>query len=288
MSRAREIATRIGSLKELRDVIGAMRALAAAQMQQAQRSLEAVNRYSNVIAGALVESASLLPSRSAPFGATTAKRRALLVFGSEHGFCGALNSRLIAEARGALNQEPGECSLVMAGTRFAQRAIEQGLRADGTLAMATHSAGVTTAARRIADEINRVITTANIGRLEVVHGSYVAGRRIRIQRFSLLPLDARMFSASTPSIPPVSNLTPDALFEELAAEYLFAMIERAAMESFASENAARFRAMEAARENIDNKLRDLIRLAQQVRQESVTTEVLDLIAGSEAIGKGRH
>ena len=288
MSRAREIATRIGSLKELLDVIGAMRALAAAQMQQAQRSLEAVNRYSNVIAGALAESASLLSSSPVPFGAPTAKRRALLVFGSEHGFCGPFNAWLIAETRRALGHEPGECSLVMVGTRFAQRAIEQGLRADLTLAMATHSAGATSAARRIADEMNRVITTANIGRLEVVHGSYVAGKQIRIERLSLLPLDAKMFSASTPSMPPVSNLTTDALFEELATEYLFAMLERAAMESFAAENAARFRAMEAARENIDNKLRDLTRLAQQVRQESVTTEVLDLIAGSEAIGKGRH
>ncbi len=66
------------------------------------------------------------------------------------------------------------------------------------------------------------------------------------------------------------------------------MLERAAMESSAAENAARFRAMDAARENIQNKSGDLIRLVQQVRQESVTTELLDLVAGIEAITKGRE
>jgi F-type H+-transporting ATPase subunit gamma len=288
MARAQEIATRIGSLKELLEVVGAIRALSAVQMQQAQRSLEAVNRYSNVIAGALAESASLLSSRPAAFGALVRERRALLVFGSEHGFCGAFNARLITETRSALDRNPNKTDLVIVGTRLSQRAAEHGLRPEVTLAMATHSTGVTAAARSVADEVYRLLWTRNVGRLEVIHGSYAVGKQIGIERLTLLPLDPGIFAANRPPMPPVLNLATDALFEELATEYLFAMLERAAMESFAAENAARFRAMDAAHENIENKSRDLIHLAQQVRQESVTTELLDLIAGIEAIAKGRE
>jgi F-type H+-transporting ATPase subunit gamma len=64
---------------------------------------------------------------------------------------------------------------------------------------------------------------------------------------------------------------------------MFAMLEAAAMESFASENAARFRTMEAAHENIGNKAGELGRTMRRIRQEAVTTEILDLIGGFEAM-----
>jgi F0F1-type ATP synthase gamma subunit len=50
------------------------------------------------------------------------------------------------------------------------------------------------------------------------------------------------------------------------------------MQSFFSENATRFRTMEAAHQNIGNKSEELTKLARRVRQETVTTEILDLIA----------
>jgi F-type H+-transporting ATPase subunit gamma len=78
-------------------------------------------------------------------------------------------------------------------------------------------------------------------------------------------------------------MKPRRLFDELAAEYMFAMLEAAAMESFASENAARFRTMEAAHENIEKKIVEFERTARRMRQEAVTTEILDLIAGFEAM-----
>ncbi len=54
------------------------------------------------------------------------------------------------------------------------------------------------------------------------------------------------------------------------------------MESFTSENAARFRTMQAAHENIDRKNSELSRLARRLRQEVVTAEIMELIGGVEA------
>jgi F-type H+-transporting ATPase subunit gamma len=67
------------------------------------------------------------------------------------------------------------------------------------------------------------------------------------------------------------------------AEYLFALLMEAAVESIASENAARFAAMESAHDNVSKKLSRLRQDARQARQSEITAELLDLITGAEAL-----
>jgi F-type H+-transporting ATPase subunit gamma len=67
------------------------------------------------------------------------------------------------------------------------------------------------------------------------------------------------------------------------AEYVFALLTEAAIESIASENAARFAAMDSAHENVTKKLEQLHQSARQARQTEVTMELLDLVVGSEAL-----
>jgi F-type H+-transporting ATPase subunit gamma len=64
---------------------------------------------------------------------------------------------------------------------------------------------------------------------------------------------------------------------------MFALLTEAAVESIASENAARFKAMQAACDNVTKKLEELRQAARQVRQEEITAELLDLITGAEGI-----
>lgn len=70
--------------------------------------------------------------------------------------------------------------------------------------------------------------------------------------------------------------------ERLVAEYVFAELAFAALESFASENAARLRAMEAARLNIDEKVDALSGQERLLRQEEITAEVQDVVAGAHS------
>jgi F-type H+-transporting ATPase subunit gamma len=65
-------------------------------------------------------------------------------------------------------------------------------------------------------------------------------------------------------------------------EYMFALLTEAAVESIASENAARFAAMESAHDNVSKKLTELRQGARQARQAEITAELLDLITGAEA------
>ena len=71
--------------------------------------------------------------------------------------------------------------------------------------------------------------------------------------------------------------------EELASEYLLAEITGAVMESLASENGARLRVMEAADHNVTDKLKQLTRDEQTLRQEAITSELSDLISGAKVV-----
>src|SRR5271155_2658106 len=152
MARAQEITAQIGSLIELREIIAAIRAMAAVQMQQGQRSLDAVRSYTEILRDALAEAAALVTQDGEDLTTRVVPRPGLVVFCAEHGFCGAFNEPLIRAAADSSRTEPN-LLLIFVGTRGAQRASEHGLRPHLTLPMATHSGGVSAVARRVASEL---------------------------------------------------------------------------------------------------------------------------------------
>jgi F-type H+-transporting ATPase subunit gamma len=283
MAQEREIATRIASLKELREIVAAIRAMAASQMQQALRSLEAIHCYSEHIREALSEAATLLPSVGAIEAGTRPHKSGLVVFCAEHGLCGGFNEHPLRAAEAATVASDGGLMLIVVGTRGAQICRERGFSPDLVLPMATHCAGVTGAARRVAAELYRMFSERRIACVEVVFAQQAGAQLRRIERQRLLPLEAPVVQQASTQMPPIINLEPQRLFDDIVGEYFFATLENAAMQSFFSENSTRFRTMEAAHQNIQNKSGDLTKLMQRLRQESVTTEILDLIGGSAAL-----
>jgi F-type H+-transporting ATPase subunit gamma len=288
MAQEREIAIRIASLDELQSIVSAIRAIAASQMQQALRSLEAIRRYSEMVRGALSDAATLLPSDSMVAPVSGPSSSALIVFCAEHGLCGAFNERPLHVAERVLADHAARFVLIVVGSRGGQIFRERGLKPDLVLPTATHCAGVTGAARRIATEVYRMFSDGRIAGLEVVFAQYSGSQFSQIQRHRLLPLEMPVIERRPLAIPPLINLSPRRLFDDIVGEYLFAALENAAMQSFFSENATRFRTMEAAHQNIGNKSEELTKLARRVRQETVTMEILDLMAGAEALSSVKN
>jgi F-type H+-transporting ATPase subunit gamma len=285
MASGREIGERLGSLHQLLEIVSAIRAMAANQMQQSERSLDAIRRYTAIVRSALADAAVLLPSDHYRADEPRLPRPALVVFCAEHGFCGAFNEPMISMAAEAIE---GDSSLqvVFVGVRGTQRAAERDIRPQLTISMASHSGGVTATARRIASWTSEMLARRSVTSIDLVFTRYGAGQRGSAQRISLLPLDTSVIKAAKTPVPPLTNVSPRQLFDELAAEYVFALLEEAAMESFASENAARFRIMEAARDNIQRKTTDLDGFARRMRQDAVTAEILEIIGGTEALKHG--
>jgi F-type H+-transporting ATPase subunit gamma len=275
MEQLPRLQARIASLHELRDLIRALRALAASHVQEAQAALAGIRRYTEVVEDAIAAGASLLPDidRHGP-AARQPAADILIVVCSEHGFAGAFNERLLDRAEA--ERTPGQ-SLAIIGRRGAAIAEERGLDAAWSFPKATRIGGVMRATRQVAAHLTSV-TAASI-----VFGSYRRGGDYEVEARRVLPLDPALLVRSSQRSPPLHHLAPEVLIERLAREYLLAEITRAVTESLASENGARLRVMEMADHNIGDKLEDLGRTEHALRQEAITSELLDVVTGSEAV-----
>jgi F-type H+-transporting ATPase subunit gamma len=75
----------------------------------------------------------------------------------------------------------------------------------------------------------------------------------------------------------------DTLFSTLIRQYLFVSLFQAFAESLASENASRLAAMQRAEQNIGDRLEELNAEFHRRRQMSITSELLDIVSGFEAL-----
>jgi len=279
VTRLAEVEAHVASMGGLLDIVGAMRSLASMRLQEARRSLPGVARYAETMAAAISAAVLLLPegasaARSAP------GRRAFVLCTAEHGFVGAFNQRILDAAEAVLR--PGD-ALFLLGSRGAALAQERGRPAVWAHPMATRPASVPETIRHLTAELYRAIADGEVTRVEVIFARHRQGGPPAIERRLLVPLDLAAFASTRPRLPPLHNLPAEALLEQLIAGYVFALLTEAAFESLASENAARFAAMVSAHDNVSEKLDQLRQDAPQARQSEITTELIDLVTGAEAL-----
>ncbi len=281
MTRLAELRGQIDSMDGLLDIVGAMRSLAGMRLQEAQRALPGVRRYAESMAAAIGAALLLMPEPM-PKKRSERGHEALILCAAEHGFVGGFNERLVEAAEAVL--KPSDLLFVL-GTRGAEIAFERGVKVVWASPMASRLAGAPDVINRLTSELYTRIVRGEISRVEVVFGRYHQAAPATIERYLLLPLDMQVLATARPRQTPLHNLEPRLLIEKLMAEYVFALLTGAAVESIASENAARFAAMESARNNVTKKLSQLRQTARQARQSEITSELLDLIAGAEANAK---
>jgi F-type H+-transporting ATPase subunit gamma len=292
MTQLAEIEAHIGNMAELRDIVGAMRSLAGMRMQEAQRVLPAIRRYAETVSEAIGDALHLLPA-SMPGPRTAPGSRGLVLCSAEHGFVGGFNERIFDAAEALAGPDD---PVFILGSRGAVLAQERGRTIAWTHAMATRPEGVPDTVRRLTTELDDWIARRGLTRIEVVFARHsigsAGGGAGPIERRLLVPLDpvAIMPGAIMPGkrlLPPLHNLPADILLERLTADYVFALLTEAAVESLASENAARFAAMEAAHDNVSKKLNELRDEGRRARQDEITTELLDLVTGAAVQSGGK-
>ncbi|WP_102225643.1 F0F1 ATP synthase subunit gamma [Acidimangrovimonas sediminis] len=278
MEQEQALRARIASLTELRGLFQALRVLAASRLQEALAALPGIRAYSDIVTEALADGRALDPPglASGEDGAA-----ALIVICAEHGFVGGLNAALLDEA--STSRRPDE-ALIVTGKRGGALAAERGMAPALVLPAATHVSGVTDVTHDLAAALaGRSSVRAVFGRHERGGGYAVAARRVLPPDPSADTAPGRPQPPGPHRAPPLVQLPPADLLAALEREYLFAALSQALMESFASENAARLRVMEAADRSIADKLDRLARVENEIRQEAITSELLDVATGAQAI-----
>lgn len=266
------------SVAQLASVVVAMRGIAAARAQQGRRQIESVRTYAEIVAGAISQVLALSSEMPAA-GPDSARGRALLLFCAEHGFAGSFSEHIF-DAAGA---EAEKATLLVIGSRGLRIARARGLTPGWRAPMVSQLANASTLADQIGTQLYHQLHTGRIGSADVVHARPHPQQRIDIVRHTLLPFDYARFSPGAARLPPLLNLSPQALLEQLAGEYLFAQLNQAIVYSYTAENDARLRTMTAARDNIARRLETLEREERLARQEEVTAEIIELAAGTEAL-----
>ena len=291
--RLAEIERHVGSMEELQRLIGAMRAIASMRMQEALRALGSVREYGGALVAGIHDALVIAGERaqaaagagSHPLDATglpapRAGRRAVVLLASEHGFVGGFNQRLIEAAESDLVATD---ALVIVGSRGAALAAERGHAAAEAHPLATRLAGIPETVRLLEEALFPRIAGGQIVRAQVIFSRHRGTGDLAIERRRLFPLELTDARPERCRLAPLHDLPIAELLEKLTAEYMLAQLTEAATEALAAENAARFAAMESARDNVARKLRALRLDASGARQEEVTTELLDIITGERAL-----
>lgn len=288
-----EIERHVASMEELQRIVGAMRAIASMRMQEAEHALASVRDYGSALADAVHDALAIASEESrqtvADGGGQTdatrapvwrSGRRVIVLFASEHGFVGGFNQRLIEAVESDLAAAD---ALLIVGSRGAALAAERGCDVAWAHPLATRLAGIPETVRLLEEALLPRITRDEIVRTEVVFSRRRRSGELAIERHRLFPLELGAAHSDRRRLAPLHDLPAPELLEKLTAGYMLARITEAATEALAAENAARFAAMESARDNVGRKLEGLRLDVSRARQEEVTTELLDLVTGQQAL-----
>jgi F-type H+-transporting ATPase subunit gamma len=278
VERLADVVTQIRNVRQLGAVVTAMRGIAASRAQKGRSLLDGIDAYSKVISHAIGQALSLLPPDGVSAPPPRGARPGLILFCAEQGFAGAYSERVLDAAAGDVD---GAISLVV-GTRGAIIADERGIKPAWSAAAATHVDAIPGLANRLAEALYGYVATGAIAKVDILFSRSVPGGGIQIDRHALLPIDFERFARPVEERAPLTTLMPEILLERLAAEYVYAQLCEAAMHAFEAENEARMLAMASAKTNVEMKLAGLSQREHQLRQEEITTEIVELAAGAAA------
>lgn len=266
-----DLRVRLDNIRQLRELVGAMRSLAAARVRQAEATLPAARDYADVIAAALGDAVALLPEERAT--ASVADKRAVVAICAEHGFVGNFSGHVLGKSAEAASQ-----ALFVIGSNGNALARERGLAVTWSRAMATQLGAVEATAHDVVEEVYRRVAAGALDAVDVVFAA-----RAGIVRRTLLPVDRGAVPRARRPWPVVTHLPIERLVERVIEESVFAELVHALIESFASENAARLQTMQAARLHVDETLAELDLRERRARQDQVTDELIELATGAAAL-----
>lgn len=274
-----QVQARIASVQSLESVVGAMRGIAAARSREARGRLAGIQACAKMVGAAIGAALRLTENHrnNEPSG-TRGGTDLSIVLCAEQGFVGTFNERLIEAAVEPKLASRAEYFVI--GARGMTIAAERGLEVGWSASMITHADEVPALADRVSDALYERLDAGDISSVALIHATPLPASGIA--RHALLPFDYSAFSGAPEDGLPLVSMTPQRLLAELAEEYIFTQLCEAIMLSFAAENEARMRAMIAASENVHDTLTTLTGDFRRLRQDEITSEIVELSAGSLA------
>jgi F-type H+-transporting ATPase subunit gamma len=290
-AKLRVVRRRIRSVQSTKKITRAMELIASSRIVRAQQRVEASRPYAVELTKAMEDIARqtgslqhpLLEERDAP------ARAGVLVMTSDRGLAGSYNSNVLKVGEDLMRAVRGrglEPVLYVTGKKahgyFRFRGVPIRAGWQGFSEVPVYEK---------AEEIGRALIADFAEReIDELHCAYTDFRsaftlRATSQRFLPIAPEEVRGEGGLPSAEYVFEPEPEAILDVLLPQYVVTKVYAALLESAASENAARRRAMKAATDNAEDLIKVLTRQANRARQDEITTEISEIVGGAEALGK---
>ena len=289
MASLKELKGRINSVKSTQKITKAKQMVAAAKLRRAQAAAEAGRPYAARLAAVMASLAGKVSGDAAPkllAGTGSDKRHLLVVVNTDKGLCGGLNANLVKEAKLQAKQliaEGKDVTFYLVGKKGRapiKRDYDKAIVA-GFDTSTVKNPGFAEA-EAIAAEL---VAMFDEGKFDVAHLVYPTFKSALAQdptTVQLIPVPAPATAAESDA---VVEYEPgeEEILEELLPRYVRTQLFGALLEREASEQGASMTAMDNATRNAGELISKLTIVYNRQRQAAITTELIEIIAGAEAL-----
>ena len=279
---------RIKSVQATKKITKAMELIAASRIVKAMGRINDARPYLGAMTKVVEDlAASAGLPKSTYLAEPLAGARGFLVIGSDRGLCGSFNSAALRLVEGSIKElarHGGAFSLVTVGKKA------QGFFRYRQIAIAHSVVGVTERpayahAQEIADAVLAMFDSGAATTIDVVTTRFYSSGLQKLEVIPLLPIEPEKFTKglSGPALDFEVEPSPEEIIDPLLRMYVAEVIFALLLEASASEYAYRQRAMKSATENAEELIKKYTRIMNRARQDSITTEIMEIVGGAEAL-----
>jgi len=293
MAALKDIRQKIVGVRKTKQITKAMNMVASAKLRGAQARIERFRPYAAKFRDMLSDLAGKVESDAHPLLAVheEVKVCVIVLITSDRGLCGSFNANLIAAAN-RLAREKSQAGMMVKFICVGKKGRDAIRKTNYEILLGypdkmghfdfslAHEVGM---------EVINGYQDLAMDEVYLIYGEFVSMARQSPVTLPLLPLQTPEASAGDEAAVSgakseyVYEPQEEALLAELLPRYVKVQLYRGMLDTSCSEHAARMAAMDNATRNCDDMIRSLTRLFNKVRQASITSDLMDIVGGAEAL-----
>ena len=292
---------RIRTVQATKKITRAMELIAASRIVKAQQRVAAAVPYSDQITEVVKDLAAAGGSTESPLlaGRETVNNVAYVVITADRGLCGGYNAGVQRAAEGEIKADVlqgRDYSVIAVGRKAESYFRFRGYKIKAQFAGFSDAPSYANA-KEIGEHVIDLFVNGEVDRVELVYTRFISAGSQEVVQRPLVPLerdtvaggDGRPAGADDGVANADFEYEPDTttILDSLLPKYIEARIYAALLNAAASEHAFRQRAMKSATDNAEELIKNLSRIMNRARQDSITTEIMEIVSGAEALA-GDH